>query len=128
MKKEIQITRNDELENIQFETVHRIPTRPKTSKQVQPRTIIAKVTFFQDKEFIKYHIKNLPKGAKYGVADNFPKEVDAIRKSLHPKLKQARKERKMAFFNVEKLVIEGIVYHGPETKTFPHYGRIMDSG
>ena len=37
-------------------------------------------------------------------------------------------EKKIAFFNVEKLVIEGIVYHGPETKTFPHYGRIMDNG
>ena len=127
LKKEMQIT-NDELENIQFERVHRIPTCPKTSKQVQPRPIIAKVTFFQDKEFIKSHIKNLPKGAKYGVADDFPKEVDAIRKALQPKLKQARGEKKMAFFNVEKLVIEGIVYHGPETKTFPHYGRIMDNG
>ena len=49
LKKEMQIT-NDELENIQFERVHRIPTRPKTSKQEQPRPIIAKVTaFFQDK-------------------------------------------------------------------------------
>ena len=37
-------------------------------------------------------------------------------------------ERKMAFFNVEKLVIDGIENHGPETKTFPHYDRIMDSG
>ena len=128
LKKEMQIT-NDELENIQFERVHRIPTRPKTSKQVQPRPIIAKVPF-QDKEFIKSHIKNLPRGAKYGIADDFPKEVDAIKKALHPKLKQAREERKMAFFNVEKLVIEGSVhvYDGPETKTFPRYGRIMDSG
>ena len=42
--------------------------------------------------------------------------------------KQAREEKKLAFFNVEKLLIEGIVYHGPETKIFPHYGRIMDSG
>jgi len=48
LKKEMQIT-NDELENIQFERVHRIPTCPKTSKQVEPRPIIAKVSFFQDK-------------------------------------------------------------------------------
>ena len=96
---------NDELENIQSERVHRIPTRPKTSKQEQPRPNTAKVTFFQDKEFIKSYIKNLPRGAKYRVADDFPKGVNAIRKALHPKLKQAREERKMAFFNVEKLVI-----------------------
>jgi len=100
----------------------------KHTKQVQPRPIITKITFFQDKEFIKSHIKNLPSGAKYGIADDFPKEFEAIRKALHPKLKQAREERKMAFFDVEKLVLEGSVYHGPETKTIPHYGRIMDSG
>ena len=34
----------------------------------------------------------------------------------------------MAFFNVEKLIIENAVYRGPETKNFPLYGRIMESG
>ena len=127
LKKEMQIT-NDELEDIQFERVHRIPTRPKPGKKSQPRAIIAKISFFQDKEFIKSHIKDLPKGVKYGVADDFPKEVDEIRKALYPVLKKARQEKKMAFFNVEKLIVEGAVYHGPETKKFPLYGRIMESG
>jgi len=69
----------------------------------------------------------LPKGKKVGVADDFPKEVDEIRKKLYPVLKNAKKERKVAFFNVEKLIIENTVYHGPETKNFPLYGRIMDN-
>lgn len=34
----------------------------------------------------------------------------------------------MVFFNVEKLVIEGIVYYGLEIKIFLYYGWIMDSG
>ena len=101
---------------------------PQDLKASTAKTIIAKVKFFQDKEFIKSHIKDLPKRAKYGVADDFPKELDPIKKALQPKLKQAKEERKIAFFNVENLVIEGIVYHGPETKTCRDYGRIMDSG
>ena len=126
LQKEMKIP-SGELEDIEFERVHRIPTRPKEDK-TQPRPIIAKVSFFQDKEFIKSRIKNLPKGKKYGVADDFPKEVDEIRKKLHPVLKKAKEQRKMAFFNVEKLIIENAVYRGPETKNFPLYGRIMESG
>lgn len=126
LQKEMKIP-SGELEDIEFERVHRIPTRPKEDKG-QPRPIIAKVSFFQDKEFIKSRIKNLPKGKKYGVADDFPKEVDEIRKKLHPVLKKAKEQRKMAFFNVEKLIIENAVYRGPETKNFPLYGRIMESG
>lgn len=126
LHKEMKIP-TDELGEIEFERVHRIPTRPKENKK-QPRPIIAKVSFFQDKEFIKSRIKNLPKGKKYGVSDDFPREVDEIRKTLQPVLKRAKGEKKMAFFNVEKLIIENAVYRGPETKDFPLYGRIMESG
>lgn len=116
------------LEDIQFERVHRIPTRPKENKNKKdyPRPIIAKASFFQDKEYIKSHIKKLPKGKKFGVSDDFPKEIDDIRKTLYPVLKKAKEEKKAAFFNVEKLIIENEVYRGPETKTFPLYGRIME--
>ena len=129
LHKEMKIP-NDVLEDIEFERVHRIPTRPKETKEntrQQPRPIIAKASFFQDKEFIKRSIKYLPKGKKYGVSDDFPKEVDEIRKKLQPVLKKAKEEKKMAFFNVEKLIIGNEVYRGPETKDFPLYGRIMDS-
>lgn len=127
LRKEMKIP-NDVLEDIEFERVHRIPTRPKEAQEntkQQPRPIIAKASFYQDKEFIKRRIKFLPKGRKYGVADDFPKEVDDIRKALQPVLKQAKEEKKTAFFNVEKLIIENNVYQGPETKDFPFYGRIM---
>ena len=70
---------------------------PKTTEKVQPRSVIAKLSFFQDKELIKSYNRILPKGAKYEVTDDFPKGVDAIRKAFHPKLKQAREEGKIAF-------------------------------
>ena len=57
LKKEMQIS-NDDLEEMQFERVHRIPTHPitgkSTNKKEQARPIIAKVSFFKDKELIKF--------------------------------------------------------------------------
>ena len=85
-----------ELEDIEFERVHRIPTRPKEDKG-QPRPIIAKVSFFQDKEFIKSCIKNLPKGKKYGVADDFPKEVDEIRKKTTSSAQESKGTKEDGF-------------------------------
>jgi len=91
----------DDLKEIHFERVHRIPTHASagknTKKKIQPRPIIAKVSFFKDKKFIKSHIKNLPKGEKYGVAHDFPNEVEEIRKTLCPLLKKSetRKEESL---------------------------------
>ena len=127
LTKEMKIPRGD-VDKIEFQRVHRIPTKPSTEKKPNPRPIIAKVSFYQDKELIKSHIKNLKKGSKLGVADDYPKEVEQIRKDLQPALKKARQEKKLAFFNVEKLIIDGRIYRGPETKRFPFYGRLMESG
>ena len=127
LTKEMKV-RQEDVDNIQFERVHRIPTKPLAVKKPYPRPIIAKVSFYQDKEFIKSHIKDIRKGSKYGVADDFPREVDEIRKDLQPVLKKARSEQKTAFFNVEKLLINGVLYRGPQNKRFPIYGRLMDRG
>lgn len=72
-------------------------------------------------------IKNLPKGSKYGISDDYPKEIDEIRKKLYPVLKAAKKEKKSAYFNVYKLIIDYQIYRGPETSNLPLYGRIMSS-
>jgi len=56
------------------------------------------------------------------VADDYPKEVDEIRRELYPALKKAKRDDKTAFFNVEKLIIDKAVYRGPETKNFTLYG------
>ena len=131
LKKEMQMPNND-LEEMQFERVHSILTHfiagKSTNKKEQARPIIAKVSFFKDKELIKSYIKNLPKGRRYGVADDFPNEVEEIRKALYPLLKKAKQDKKKAFFNIEKLVIDNVIYHGPESKKFPLYGRIMANG
>ena len=118
----------EELDDISFERVHRIPTKATNNIDAKPRPIIAKVSFYQDKEFIKSHIKHLKKGAKFGVADDFSKEVDDVRKALQPVFKKAKQDQRTAFFNVEKLIIDREIYQGPETKKFSFYGKLMESG
>ena len=58
-----------------------------------PRPIIAKVSFFKDKQQLKSHIKHLPRGNWFGVADDFPKKANEIRKELYPVLKQAKRSQ-----------------------------------
>lgn len=69
----------------------------------------------------------MKKGAKFGVADDFPKEVDEVRKALQPVRKNALQARKKAFFNVQKLTIDGEIYRA-ETKPFSFYGKLLESG
>ena len=64
LRSTLKIPLSDEAQ-INFERVHRINTRVSDNKK--PRPIIAKVSQYQDKNFIKSFIKNLPKGSKYGI-------------------------------------------------------------
>ena len=86
---------------------------------------IVKFSAYQDKNFIKSLIKKLPKGTNIGISDDFPKQVDEIRRKLYSVLKAAKREKKEAYFKVEKLFING--YRGPETALFPLYGCLMNS-
>ena len=128
MRTKLKILLADE-ENIHFDRVHRITSRRSKSngRNLQPRPIIVKLTHFQDKFFIKSFIKNLPRGTGFGVSDDFPKEVDEVRKVLYPILKAAKREKKAAYFNVEKLIIDSVLYRGEETSQFSFYGRLMDN-
>ena len=62
LTREMKIPRGD-VYKIEFERVHCIPTKPSAEKKPNPRPIIAKVSFYQDKELINFQIKNLKKGS-----------------------------------------------------------------
>ena len=113
-----------DVEEIIFDRVHRISTHTRDGRNSRP--IIVKLSAYQDKNFIKSFIKNLPKGTHIGISDDFPKEVDEIRRKLYPVLKAAKREKKEAYFKVEKLLINGSLYRGPETALFPLYGCLMN--
>ena len=42
-------------------------------------------------------------------------------------LKAAKRDKKAAYFNVEKLIINGALYRGLETFQFSFYGRLIDN-
>ena len=127
LRTDLKITKEDE-ESIQFDRVHRVSARriPSGTPNSKPRPIIVKLSSFHDKEFIKSFIKNLTKGRNLGISDDFPKEVEEMRKKLYPVLKAAKQEKRTAFFKVERLIIDGSLYRGPETIAFPLYGHLMD--
>ena len=121
---DLKIPREDE-ENILIDRVHSISLHQASSntQKLKPRPIIVNLSHFQDKEVIKSFINNLIKGCNLAIYNDFPKEVEEIRKKLHPVLKATKRETDVSYFKVEKLYIDGSLYHGPETKGFPLYGR-----
>lgn len=53
--------------------------------------------------------------------NDFPKEVDKVRKVLYPIIKVAKRE-KAAYFNVAKLIINRALYCGKEHLNFLSMG------
>ena len=125
MEEKLGIIREDMNEN-RFERVHRLPTQRNSQTCTKPRPIIAKCSFYQDKEYVMSKVKNL-KGTEIGILHDYPKEIDVIHEKLHPVLKKAKQGKQLAFFKVDKLIINGQVYRGVETKKLPYYGLIMNS-
>lgn len=122
LRTDLKISKEDE-ESIQFDRVHRISARRVScgTPNSKPRPIIVKLSSFHDKVFIKSFIKNLTKGRNLGISDDFPKEVEKMRKKLYPVLKAAKQEKHTAFFKVERLIINGSLYRGQETSAFLFY-------
>lgn len=118
--------RKEDVDDIRFERVHRLPTRRNQNNPDKPRPVIAKFSFYQDKQFVWSSVKNL-KDTGIGLAHDYPKEIDDIHAKLYPVLKKAKRDKQQAFFKVDKLIINGQVYRGKETENLPHYGVIMSS-
>ena len=94
MEEKMKISRED-MNEIKFERVHRLPTRrnPRRSKNTRP--VIAKFSFYQDKEFVWSKVKNL-KGTKIGISNDYPKEIEEIHTELYPVLKQSKKNNQLS--------------------------------
>ena len=116
----------EDVKGFQFERVHRIPTLQDTARSSKLRPIIAKFSFYKDKEYVWSFVKNL-KGSGIGIANDFLKEIDEIHQKLYPVLKEAKRTGQKASFKVDKSIISGQVYRGVETENLAHYGFIMNS-
>jgi hypothetical protein len=56
---------------------------------------VVKFNYHQDREFVRQNARKL-KGTNIGVSEQFPQEIETIRKSLYPELKKAKSEGKRA--------------------------------
>ena len=68
--------------SIGFDRVHRLG-RFKPA-QLRPRPIVAKFTFYRDKEFVRQEAPKVLIGTGYSVNEQFPQEIESRRKVLYP--------------------------------------------
>jgi hypothetical protein len=88
---------------LRFERVHRSPGHVLPGKK---RTVVAKFTYFKDREQVRRQWRNL-QGTDFQMYEQFPQEVISKRRRLIPKLKAARDEGKRAWIAYDTLFIDG---------------------
>lgn len=94
------------LNDVKFERVHRIASKDKNRRDRGPRPIVAKFTFFKQREEVRksgYKLKN----TSFGIHEQFPDEVEETRRNLYPILRQARRENKKAVLVRDRLYVNG---------------------
>ena len=85
-----------------FERVHRMGRQIRGKN----RPIVAKFSFFKERETVRRAAPRALRGKSYGVNEQFPKEINDRRKQLIPHLKTAKRQNKRAVLKVDKLYIE----------------------
>lgn len=105
MGKELRV---DDVKEISIERAHRIG---KPRSDGRPRPIIAKFSFFKEKDYVLSKAPILA-GTNFGVSPDFPKEIVDNRKSLLPHLRAARKRGCAAKLVYDKLYIDGGLFQG----------------
>lgn len=75
-----------------FERVHRMGRWNEFSEH--PRNIVAKFTYYKDREFIRTHAAQKLKGSNFWVNEQYPPEIEERRKKLYPVMRQAKKDKK----------------------------------
>lgn len=111
-------------EYISFERVHRMgkPDEFRT----KPRNIIAKFSFFKDREFVRRRAPQKLKNTNIWVNEQFPPEIEERRKKLYPVLRLARQKHSHVRLVVDKLYIDGKLYN-PEDKAEETLGTQGDA-
>lgn len=90
-------------ETIRFERVHRTPGH---RLQGKTRNMVAKFSFFQDRELVRRQWKEL-RGTNFHMFEQFPKEVSDKRRKLVKKMKEARDAGKRAWIVYDTLYVDG---------------------
>lgn len=111
-----------QLNGIQFERVHRLKTRRDSRVPHRPPPIVAKFSFFKDRETVRKSGRRLA-GTNYSIQEQFPEEIERRRKPLYPLLRQARRENQRAALIKDRLYINGREVRPPRVNEAPHPGQ-----
>ena len=82
---------------IEFDRVHRLgPIKTPQSNQdedenTNPRPLIAKFERYKDKQFVKMVAPTTLRNKKFGVNEQYPKEIEETRKTLYGEMKRAKR-------------------------------------
>ena len=95
---------------VAFHRVHRLGARSDKTKGPQP--IIAKFEHYLQKELIKSRGREL-KGTKFGLNDQFPREINERRKRLYPVQRQQRENGKHPFILMDNLFMDSYSQTSP---------------
>ena len=93
---------------VKIDRSHRIGRKRDGDRK--PRPIVVKFNYRQDREFVRLNARKL-RGTRIGISEQFPEEIENIRKTLYPELKKAKLEGKRAKIVRDKLIIEGQVFN-----------------
>ena len=97
---------------IQFERVHRMGKWNEFNEY--PRKIVAKFTYFKDREYIRTRAAQKLRGSRVWVNEQFPPEIEEKRKKLYPVMRKAKRDNKKAKLVRDVLFIDGEEYSVPD--------------
>ena len=93
----------DLVRSIHFERVHRTGRK---SERMRHRHIVAKFSYFKDRETVRRQAKHL-NHTEYFLFEQYPREIADKRKTLVPQMKDAIKSGHKAWLSYDKLYIDG---------------------
>lgn len=108
------------MRHIEFDRVHRLGRYKRG--QTYPRPIVAKFTYYKDKEYVRHAAPKTLIGTNISVNEQFPSEIEQRRKILYPVAKNARRnpDNKVRLVR-DKLFINGQQYIPEDTQNNTKY-------
>ena len=114
----------DDIKHLTYDVIHRVGVK----KPIGPnrRDVVIKFSQNRSKTSIMRHVRNLRRGTKYFVADQYPPEINERRRKLQKKYKQEKAEGKHVKLVADRLYVEGQLYQ-PEFPQHQNTDLISDA-
>jgi hypothetical protein len=94
---------------ISFERVHCMGKW--NERNMYPGSIVAKCTYFKEREVIRTRAPRKLKGSNVWVNETYPPEIEGRRKKLYPVIRQAKRDGKLVRLVKDMLYIDGVVHN-----------------